>query len=272
MVDSLRTEVFFQRLEAEHRGWLSSFDPVYLKNWEKLAGGDEEAALAEARIRQLLQGHGVTVEPNESLTGQGRRPDFCCRVKEYKFYVEVACIPISVATEKTGIPNGPHGFCSRRPLNDAIFSKCQAKAAQCKNLDAPALVAIGTFHSFAAMSSFKKPMLNWTLTGETKIAWDIDLQTGQQTEDAYEITELHSSAFLCPDEAEEVGYARSSISGLLFSGLTLGKRPLIGVLHPNPARSFEPATLPHIEFGRLVVDRSSRQLRVDWPEEESSAT
>ena len=245
--------------------WLSAFDPRYRKNWEKLLNAEEESAFAEARVRQLLQGHGVSVEPNEDLDGSTPQPDFRCYAGGDKFYIEVACVPTAVATEKTGIPNGPHRCSTCRPLNDAIFAKCRGKAAQCKDLDAPALVAIGTFHRFAAMSFFDKPILNWVLTGEAKIAWEIDTRTGKQAGDTHQITELHSAAFLCPDKTLEVGYARSSISGLLLCGLPLTKRTLIGVLHPNPARPFDPAILPKVEFGQVAIDRASRQLHVAWP-------
>jgi hypothetical protein len=265
LATSLRTIDFFQQLEAEHCEWLSHFDSQYLNNWRKLLNSDEEAAFAEARVRQLMEGYGVTVQPNESLTGATQCPDFRCATKGSTFYVEVTCIPTSVAAEKTGIPNGSHAFSWIRPLNDAIFSKCQGKALQCRGLDAPSLVVVGTFHNFAAMASFSKPLVNWVLTGEAKLTWDINMHTGSAGE-PYEITELHSAAFLRPDRNEEVGYARSSISGLLLSGFTWGNRPFIGVLHPNAARPFDPATLPQVEFGRVIVDRSSGQLQVDWPE------
>lgn len=137
MAASLRINAFFQRLEAEHRVWLSTFDAQYLRNWEKLLNADEEAAFAEARVRQLMQGFGVTVEPNEDLNGANPQPDFRCYVRDDKFYVEVACISIAIATEKTGIPNGSHGFSPFRPLNDAIFAKCRGKASQCKILTHP---------------------------------------------------------------------------------------------------------------------------------------
>lgn len=250
----MREEPFFQELEAEHHKWLSGFDSRYLGNWTKLLNNDEEAAFAEARVRQLLDSYGVIVQPNESLTGATQCPDFRCSTKGGGFYVEVTCIPVAVAAEETGIP-----------LNDAIFAKCQAKASQCSGLDAPSLVVIGTFHSIAAMRSFKKPLINWVLTGEAKITWDVNACTGEVGE-TYESTELHSAAFLRPDRNEEVGYARCSISGLLLSGFTLANRPFIGVLHPNAARPFDPATLPQIDIGQVIVDRSSRQLRVNWPE------
>ena len=266
MADSLRTNAFFHELEGEHRSWLSAFDPQYLRNWEKLLNADEEAAFAEARVRQLLHGCGIAVEPNEDLTGANPRPDFRCFAGEYKFYVEVTCVSIATATDATGLPNGPHGVMPFRPLTDAVFAECRGKASQCANLDAPALVAIGTFHTNAAMASFKKPVINWVLTGEAKIAWDIDIHAGRQVGETYQVTELHSAAFLRPDKTQEVGYARSSISGLLLCGLARTDRPVIGVLHPNPARPFNPAILPQVEFGQVTIDRPSRQLHVAWPQ------
>ena len=65
MASTLHGNPFFQKLEAEHRCWLSSFDPQYLAKWEGMLNGDEEAALAEARVRALLQGYGIGVEPND---------------------------------------------------------------------------------------------------------------------------------------------------------------------------------------------------------------
>jgi hypothetical protein len=266
--ESLRETPFFQELEAQHRRWLASFDQRYLRKWEKLLADNEEPALAEARVRQILNSYGINVEPYESLTGEARRPDFRCCAGSRTFYVEVACIPIAVAARKTKIPNGPHGCAEFHTLTDAIFAKCRGKATQCKNLDAPVLVAIGTFHNFAAMSCFRKVWLNWVLTGKPRVAWEVGRETGTQTGETQQVTELQSAAFLAPDESEEIGYARSPISGLLLSGLTLGKRPFIGVLHPKPVRPFDPAILPEVEFGQLVIDRVSRQLTVDWPRDD----
>jgi hypothetical protein len=268
----IRTEPFFKTLEAEHRNWLSSFDSRYLSNWERLLSSGEEgkeAAFAEAGVRRLLHNYQVAVEPNEDLDTGKARPDFRCTARGREFYVEVTCIPVAIATEKTGDPDVFDGqFRSFRPLTGAILAKGQDKAPQCANSDAPALVAVGTFHRSAAMSSFKKAALNWSLTGETKISWRIGVQTGKQIGDAQETTELHSAAFLRPDKNEKIGYARSSISGLLLIGLRLQKQAPLGLLHPNPVRPFDASTLPQVDFGQVVVDQASGQLRVDWPEEE----
>lgn len=247
----------------EHRRWLSQFDPQHRANWEKLLSSDYEAAVMEASVRRVLEHHGVRVEPNERLTGECGGPDFRCSIGGQRFYVEVTCISIATAARKSGIEVGRRKF---SPFNvtgmiDAIFSECMNKAPQCANLDAPALVAIGTFHTSAAMSGLDKVLVNMALTGTTKMAWDINPKTGEQT-DVYQLTELASAAFLRPDKAQEIGFARCSISGLLL--VKPGSPDILGILYPNPARAFDSACLPAVEFGQVELDRQSRHLRTQW--------
>lgn len=257
-----------QKLADEHRQWLSSFDPQHLANWERLLKADDESAMTEAAVRRILHSHHVNVEPNEKLTGTCGGPDFRCAAGASHFYVEVTCISIATAERRTGVKDGPTG--GDRPLKatgmtEAIFAECQNKAPQCGNLDGPALVALGTFHSTAAMFGFAKVLVNCVLTGKTKMAWDIDIETGQKVGDTYQTTELQAAAFMRPDKTQEIGFARNSISGVLLCPVGLPTMRTIGVLHPNPARPFDPAMLPGIEFGQVEIDRSSRELRVRWP-------
>ena len=257
---------YLESLTDEHRRWLGAFDAQYLRNWQKLLNADDEAAMAEARVRQVLEQWGVKVEPNEDLGGGTQRPDFRCLKGEAVFYMEVTCISKETATAKTGIPDESHGMTACRPLNDAIFSECKGKASQCGNVDGPCLLAVGTWHTFAAMFSFKRPVVDWLLTGEAKLAWNIDMQTGQQVGDDYQVTELYSAAFLRPDLNEEVGFARSSISGLVLCSYGSERACRIGVLHPNPARPFDSSLLPDMKVGSVCIDRQSPQMHVSWPE------
>jgi hypothetical protein len=259
---------YWAALADEHRRWLAPFDSQHLKNWERMLRADIEAALCEAGVRHRLEELGVAVEPNERLAGACGGPDFRCVSGAGKFYIEVTCIQIATAEEKTGIKDEPKREFA--PFNvmgmaEAVFSECVGKAAQCANLDAPALVAVGTFHSTAAMVGFEKVLVNSVLTGKTMMAWNIDISTGNQVGDTYQTTELHKAAFLRPDNTQEIGYARSSISGVLLCGLGTLPGQCLGVLHPNPARPFDPSALPGIEFGEVEIDRDSRQLRVHWP-------
>jgi hypothetical protein len=256
----------WQQLADDHRRWLSTFHPQYLSNWEKMLNADSEAALCEAGVRRRLELSGINVEPNESLTGQCGGPDFRCSMAKHHFYVEVTCISIATAEKESGLSDESHGLI---PFNlwgmaEAVFSKCMKKSPQCENLDGPALVAVGTFHFTAASVGFNKVLLSGLLTGQTKMAWDIDIQTGQQVGDIFQTTELRSAAFLKPDPTQEVGFARCSISGLLLCGLGSLSERCRGILHPNPMRPFDRSLLPDVEFGEVEVARGSGQLRVLW--------
>ena len=266
-VTTMQPNPHFDALAEEHRRWLSPFDARYVRNWEKLYASDNEAAMTEASIRRMLQTHGSQVEPNEELAGDCGGPDFRCSIARSHFYVEVTCISIATAEKRTGLKNGVTGF---SPFNvtgmvEAIFNECMNKAPQCGGLNGPALVAVGTFHATAAMVGFKKVQVNMVLAGKTNMAWDLDTKTGQQVGEIYQTTEIQKAAFLCPDEPQEVGFARCSISGVLMCGVGLSSLPTIGVLHPNPVRPFDPALLPGIEFGRVEVDRTSGVLKLLWP-------
>ena len=181
------------------------------------------------------------------------------------FYTEVTCVLRTTAMKKTDLSEKSRGFAPYAPIGmiEAIFTECVGKAKQCRDMDAPTIVAVGTFHSFAAMSCFKKVILSSVLTGQTRMAWNIDISTGHQDEETYQLTELEKAAFLKPDPEEEVGVARASISGLLLCGL--GISLYLGVLHPNPARPFDPMILKEVQFGRVEFDRASRQFHVTWP-------
>lgn len=253
-----------QQLVDEHRQWLSTFHPQYLANWDRLFNDDDESAMTEAVVRRILEHYGVTVEPNEDLTGAVQSPDFRCVKANSQFYVEVTRISVAKATDKTGIDDVQTGLSGFRPLNDAIFEVCRGKARQCGSADGPVLLAVGTWHGFAAMASFQKPIVNMLLTGETKMTWNLDITTGQQVGDTYQTTELYSAAFLRPDPTQDVGFARSSISGLLLIANGLLNFTPLGVLHPNPTHAFDSSVLPDIEFGAVEVDRESGHLRVRW--------
>ncbi|HBI45152.1 MAG TPA: hypothetical protein DDY78_20190 [Planctomycetales bacterium] len=256
---------YFKELADEHRTWLASFDARHRDDWERLLNGNVEAACCEVAVRRLLESFGVAVEPNEQLRADGGGPDFRCERNGTHFYTEVTCVLCATATSRTGISEEPSGFAPFAPfgMTEAIFSECVGKAKQCRDMDAPTIVAVGTFHSFAAMTCFKKVIVSSVLTGKTQMAWNIDISTGQQAGETYQLTELKKAAFLKPDPQQEVGFARSSISGLLLCGLGVSR--CLGVLHPNPARSFDPTILQSVEFGRVELDRASRQLQVRWP-------
>ncbi len=255
-------------LTTEHRQWLGGFDPQYLANWEKLLKSDAEAAMCEAGVRRLLHQLNVDVSPNEDLTGNERRADFACSSNGEVFFVEVACVPIEKAEQITGLSDGANVNVARNPtpLNGAIHRKCKSKASQCSNHTAPVLLAIGTWHSHAAILSFMPPYPDMLLTGITTMTVFLDKETLQSTGEPRYDSDLESAAFIRRSDDSEFEFARSSISGLLLCGLSSSPILKVGVLHPNPARAFSPSVLPDIPFGQVQLNYNDGTLHVQWPE------
>lgn len=252
------------KLAVRHRRWLSMFSPQYLANWDKMHNADYEAAMTEARIREFLQRKRILVEPNEKLTGDCGGPDFQCLAKGKLFYVEVANISIDNATEGFGLKPNESGPCNPAWMAEAIWAKCKGKAVQCGGLDAPTLIAVGTFHSEAAVSGFRKKELANVLVGKTALGFDVNLAAPGPIDEFHQIASLEKSAFLRPDPASEVDFLRSSISGVLCCAVGIYPMKVRGVLHPASVRPFDCACLPKILFAHVKIDRVSKQLFVEW--------
>lgn len=259
MTELLVPNEFLNELEAEHRKWLSLFDPQHLRDWEIDHANNYESAMAEAAVRRLLQQHNVSVRPNPDLSTTRRQPDFLCTASKTNFYVEVACITIEKAIEDSGIPypilrfKGGYGL-----LNNAIWSVVKNKANQVANLPDPTLIAVGTFHSLAAMMSFSKSKLDMLLTGEVSSSRDIT-HAGSVGE-ASLTTDLRSAIFFAPGAP---GPVRSSISGLLLCALGSDQK-MTGVLHPNPTHPFPPSILPDVSFCEVRINETNDSLSTHW--------
>lgn len=252
------------KLVRQFVNWIERFDIRHARSWARRFHADPEAAMCEATYWGLLTDCGVGVKPNEALTGETGGPDFACCKDGRRFFVEVTCIKIDTATEKTSLAHPTSSkFQSYSNLNDSIFWECQNKTPQCGKVNDPCLVGVGTFHCPASVSCVAKDRLEDLLTGERRLAWNEDVSRGEAVGDPYEITHLRSAAFLKPGEGE-VAPARSSISGVLVGGF--GRHPpnVYGLLHPNPAYVFDRALLDRIEFCRLTGNYESGKLSVEW--------
>lgn len=255
----------FEQLVVEHRSWLASFASCHLANWERLLNGNREAACCESAMRRLLASCGVHVEPNERLRSDGGGPDYLCKTNGSFFYIEVTCILRSTATEKTRCSDGQNGFMPFNPfgMSEMVVKKCVAKAKQCRDMDAPCLIAVGTFHAIAGMAGFEKAVVSSVLTGPPKSAWKIDTSSGLKAGKAFQIATAEKAAFLKPSLDRVFEGDRRSIAGAILCNLKNSQ--CLGALHPDSIRPFDPSLLPQIEFGRVELNRVTRQLRVVWP-------
>jgi hypothetical protein len=250
-----------------HRQWLAQFNPAHGDEWEKLLKNDVEAAICEAAFREFLEKHKVHVTPNQTRSSSGRIPDFYCVKDEQGFYVDATCIKIETAVKKTGINYEPKRELTPfnlRAMTQLVQSECSGKASQFADLDAPGLLAIGTFHSFVAIGHFCKGRADDILTGDIQFVRTVNLSTGQLETPTYERTQLNHAAFLRPDKSQQIGYARSSISGILLCGLGTLPGQCVGLLHQNPVRPFARSLLPQIEFCEVDINHDTKVLTTAW--------
>ena len=229
--------------------------------------------MCEAAVRRFLVASGISVSPNENLSGTSKAPDVRCQRGSSHFYVEVRSISIRRATQISGLCDEAQiqSAINPTPLTSEVFEICKEKASQCSHADAPVLLAIATAHSRAAMLSLSPPYPDMVLCGKTTMTVHLNRETLKSEGGVQLDSELYSAAFLKPDRGDGIESARSSISGLLLCGITLGKSPsemwVVGVLNPKPTRQFDPQLLPGIRFGTVEVDREAGQLCTRWPGE-----
>ncbi|GMU24349.1 MAG: hypothetical protein AMXMBFR13_44230 [Phycisphaerae bacterium] len=245
--------------------WIERFETQHARNWARLYNADPEAAMCEAMFWGVLTDCGVTVEPNADLGGLKKAPDFVCSKGGRKFYVEVTCILIDTATEHSSLPSASEpGARHYHHLNDAIFAEVTSKTPQCSNLDAPCVLAVGTFHYHASISCIRKTFVEWLLTGETNIGWYFDPSLGTAVGEPFQATNFKRAAFLKPSPLIGVEPARKPISALIVAGFGCKPPQVYGAIHPHPVREFEPDQLDLIPFCRVKYDILNASVTTEW--------
>jgi len=236
------------------------FHPLYAKPWAPRYKNDPEAAMCEASFWAVLHDCGVTVEPNPNTT-----PDYVCRKDSVKFYVEVTCIQIESATRKTNLKPMPEAqkATNYRSLNEAIRGECISKTAKCANLDAPCVLAIGTFHAYASVVTVNKKFLEWLLT-DPCIGMDFDPRAGQIVGESYPVARLRKSLFTQLFDIGGVHHVRRPISAVLVAGFGCDPPRIFGVLNPFPAREFDPRLLERIPFCVERTNLLKGEISVEW--------
>ncbi|MFH1371923.1 MAG: hypothetical protein ABII09_11655 [Planctomycetota bacterium] len=252
---------------TEHQVWLQRFDGQRLKKWEDLLSSCSEAAICEAETRKLLSDQNIDVYPCEDLSTGG--PDFLCSKNGQKFYVEVTCITIDVATQKTTLPScylKSSDAQYYRLLTKHIRGELSGKTAQCAKLDLPCVISIGTLHTRAGVLCFKKQACEDILTGTTQITMDVDIRKGHAVSAPYQTTNLEDSAFLRFSKRADgtIEYARNPISAVLLCACGQYPMRVYGLVHPNPSHPFDRSLLSGIEFSKLADGYQNGSMKVEW--------
>ena len=250
------------------------FDSQHAVNWAHLYNKDPQAAMCEATFWAVLASYGVEVLPNRDLKNK-RSPDFLCSRGGRRFYVETTCILKETVTRRTSLPDAPEGGARNfRLLNEAIFKECQDKGkkdgkrkGQCDGLDAPCILAVGTFHAQATALCIRRRWMEWLLTGEPTIALCIDTKLGKAIGDPYQVTQFESSVFTRVGKLQGLEPTRQPLSALLVGGFGLDAREpvrLFGLLNPSPTHELDPQVLDRVPFCRQRIDLSAGTVSAEW--------
>jgi hypothetical protein len=211
-----------------------------------------------------------SVEPAEDLASGG--PDFRCRKGCQTFYVESTCFTVDSVTNATKLSPSASGQATNYgALTDLVKGAVVDKAQQiASRKDAPGLLAIGTLHFQAGALCIKKHHIEAILTSSPVIACDFDPVAGEAVGDPYQAVNLRDSAFikpaLTPTVDIEFEHARRSISGVVICGFGSIPPQVLGALHPNACRPFDPNLLTKTCFCRLKVRAASEnsELATEW--------
>jgi hypothetical protein len=132
-----------------------------------------------------------------------------------------------------------------RLLTKQFWNACRNKSKQLRGLDAPGLLAITTLHRRAG-NCFGEKAVKLILTSDTRIAQNMDSETGAPVGGIYLSSDMSKSAFQrpSPDVPWPLEDASRSVSGILLcASAGDGPWPLVGALHPNAVRPFDPFLL-----------------------------
>jgi len=253
------------RFIESHRAWLARFPAAYAGKWEQLLSANEEAALVEAHVREILVANVESIRPFEDAAHGG--PDFECLQGQNRFYAEASALGISSVSKATNLRHeikpGPT-FHTYRDLTRLIQARAKKKANQCSELDAPCLLAIGTLHFEASTLVSDELHMQHVLISETGLSMEFDEERGEAKGPMIPTTDLQHSAVLGVDDDSEVEAQRRSVSALLIAGLGTDPVHVKGMLHPGAVRPFSRALLPRIRFCELDDGYRDGRFRPVW--------
>lgn len=251
----------YEKLD-DHRRWLDGYNPQHKRKWEEQLQQNSDGAKCEMLVRMLLEENGNKVMPNADLSAKKKAPDFRCTQEGQLFYVEVTCVDSDRATRVTSLEPKPEAMAKAyafADINQALFEKLEKKHAQCKHLEHPVLVAIGTLHFHASALTFHDRFVRELLTGKGYVSANLS-----HVKKTFLSTQLEYASFLQQDALTgEIVTIHKAVSGLLLCGFGCEPSIVNGLLHPEPSHVFDRCLLKNVPFFRLASGYDAGQLSVE---------
>lgn len=221
--------------------------PSHLKEIEKREKSNPDGVRFEAAMFSMARGYDLNPEIGEVIGREG--VDFLCCCNNYKFVLEVTHLDANSIEKQSGLSNNPVNGEARffSMITHVLKRKATNKAKQVADYNMPRILCMGASH-IASTILLGKHAARWLLTSETKIAVPLNKANAE----SQIITGLDNSVFFRFNEKGEVIPCRQSISVILLVVLDNNSCLTVGVLHPQPAYSFDIAYLPDVPFIRVA--------------------
>jgi hypothetical protein len=258
--DSLRDVVECYRSYLGRNRDLANHCIQFLKR-EK---SDPKAAQAEAVVFSWLRAEKLGPRLFEDAGTGG--PDFCATPVGTDFFlVETTSLDSEMVAERSGLAaeiTGPGGGAFAL-ITEKLKAKAQGKARQLSGHGLPTVLAICSDHAFASILMDKLPA-EYMLTSAPQI--NVPIGGGRE----YMTTSLKDSVFHRPtglldaSGAPIIKSSLRSISAILLLAVDHRDLRIVGVLHPDPVKSFNPQFLPTVPFVKFAGGFSHNNITPEW--------
>lgn len=218
-----------------------------------------EGAVAEAVAWDFLSHRVDEIRPGSISEGG---PDFRCVRNGRTFFVEVTNLSRALVTKRTGLTEEVDGAQTYGDLTGLIKQEVKSKAGRASNLGAPHLVFVTTLHGMASQVCVDRAHVAHVLHSTTGIGGSFDAERGEIVGPLREFTRMELSAFT---QAFTVDPARRNVSAVLVGGFgTYPDVRVLGVRHPDPVHSFDPALFEDVPFFEFTTWPPNPRVMARW--------
>lgn len=260
MSDTLRDVLEYYRCYLSRNRDLADHCTQFLRR----EGSDPKAAQAEAVVFSWLRAE--KLEPNLFEDAGTGGPDFCCTHSGIdRFLVEATSLDSEMVSERSGLPaeitgRGGGAFAL---ITEKLKAKAQSKAAQLAGHGMPTVLAITSDHAFAS-TLMDKLAAEYLMTSAPQV--NVPIGGGLH----YMSTNLKDSVFqratgvLDASGVPIIKPALRSIGAILLIAYDHREMRIVGLLHPDAAKPFNPQWLPPIPFVKFAGGFSHTNIATEW--------
>ena len=222
----------------------------HLKRFEDRLNADPKAAEAEAVVFSWLRAERLSPDIFEDNSKGG--PDFQCNGTN-GFLVEVTSLDSESVSRKSGFPlkitdSGGQAYSL---ITGKLYSAVQGKAKQLGGQSLPTVLAITSAYDYSGLLMDQMAARN-LLIGDPYFS----VPMGPNAGPAQSVTSLKNAAFVRSSLVDVAGNPTftpcyQSVSAVLLISIYPRNLDVVGVVHPEPARRFDPQQLSGIPFIRF---------------------